>query len=94
MYTFYNSPLWITNAPPSLSNDLDALPKSTKKLSCLLFINSHHSLFCNTNKFTLCCSHINYAVREKAAMVERKEGENEEFSSCAPLLNIHIKINF
>lgn len=79
---------------PSFSDYPNVLPKSTKKWSCLLFINSHHSLFCNTNKFTHCCSHINYAVREKAAMVERKEGENEEFSFLGSLVEYSYKINF
>lgn len=60
----------------------------------MFFMNSHHSLFCNTNKFTLCCSHINYAVREKAAMLERNEGENEEFSFLCSLVEYSYKINF
>lgn len=63
----------------SLSNYSSVLQKNTKTKSCL-YINSPHSLFCHTNKFTLCFSCINYAFKEKAAMVEGKQGENEEFS--------------
>lgn len=60
--------------------------KSTNDYYSFLFINSPLSLCCNTNKFTPYSSHINYAVREKAVMVEKNEGENEEYSF---LLNIH-----
>ena len=73
----------------------NVLLKSTKEWSFYFFIiNSHHSLFCNTNKFTHCRSHINYAVREKAAMVQRREGENEEFSFLCSLVEYSYKINF
>lgn len=67
--------------------------ESTKEKSCLpFFINSHRSLFCNTNKFTLCRSHINYAVRENAAVVERKEGENERFTFCCSFVEYSYPI--